>query len=311
MSISVIVPVYNESESINIFLERITPVLENINVPYEIIFIMDPSSDNTEEIILNSLKNNSKVKLIKLSRRFGQPAATLAGINNANFENIVFIDVDLQDPPELIPEMYEYSKQGYQTILARRNKKKGENFFRNFFSKIGYHLIEKLSDTNIPKNVGEFRLVSKKVLREINKLDEPDFFLRGINSYIGFSQKIIEYDRDSRSKGSTKYNKFTGSLKIGLNGIFSFSTKLLHMITILSSISFFFSTIIFILYLILTSLKLFVFKYQFFIITLILLVSSLIFFSLGIIAEYLARLIPHIKKRPTYIVDKKYNFDNE
>ena len=148
-------------------------------------------------------------------------------------------------------------------------------------------------------------------MNELKKLDESDFFLRGINSYVGFSQKVIEYDREPRAKGYTKYNKFTGSLKTGLNGIFSFSTKLLHLITILSTISFIFSLLIFVLYLILTSFKLFVFKYQFFIITLILLVSSLIFFSLGIVAEYLARLIPDIKKRPTYIIDKKYNFDKK
>jgi len=118
----------------------------------------------------------------------------------------------------------------------------------------------------------------------------------------------LEFDREPRSKGTTKYNKFTGSLKIGLNGIFSFSTKPLHFITILSTLSFIFSSIIFILYLLLTGLKLFVFKYQFFLITLILLVSSLIFFSLGIISEYLARIIPDIKKRPTYIIENKYNF---
>lgn len=157
-------------------------------------------------------------------------------------------------------------------------------------------------------NVGEYRMISRRVANEIIQLEEKEFFLRGINSFIGFSQKILEFDREPRSKGETKYNKFTGSLRIGLNGIFSFSTKPLHFITILSTISFMFSFTIFVLYLLLTTLKLFVFKYQFFIITLILLVSSLIFFSLGIISEYLARIIPDIKRRPTYIIEDKYNF---
>lgn len=309
MSISVVVPVYDESENIKTFLDRITPILSKINNNYEIIFVLDPSKDNTEELILDFLSKDKRIKLIKLSRRFGQPAACLAGVNHAKMDNIIFIDVDLQDPPELIIEMYNYSKQGYDTILAKRIKKKGENPLRNLISKVGYFLIHKLSDTNIPENVGEFRLVSRRVCNEIIKFNEADFFLRGINSFVGFSHKIIEFDRDARVKGTTKYNKFTGSLKIGLNGIFSFSTKLLHLITILSSLSFLFSVIIFVLYLILTSLKFFVFKYQFFIITLILLVSSLIFFSLGIIAEYLARLIPDIKRRPIYIIDKKYNFE--
>ena len=308
MSLSIVVPVYNESENIKIFLDRLIPVLNKTNDDYEIIFVLDPSQDNTEEIIQEFLKTNSKIKLIKFSRRFGQPAATSAGIKNSSLDNIVFIDVDLQDPPELILEMYKYSKKGFDTVLAKRSKKKGENPVRNLISSIGYLIISKLSDTNIPTNVGEFRLISKRVANEIIKLEERDFFLRGINSYIGFSQKILEFDREPRSKGTTKYNKFTGSLKIGLNGIFSFSTKPLHFITILSTLSFIFSSIIFILYLLLTGLKLFVFKYQFFLITLILLVSSLIFFSLGIISEYLARIIPDIKKRPTYIIENKYNF---
>ena len=311
MSISTIVPVYNESENINIFLERVVPILENIGVKYEIIFILDPCEDNTEEIILQNIEKNSCIKLIKLSRRFGQPAATLAGVNNATMDNIIFIDADLQDPPELILEMYNYLKEGYDSVLAKRVKKKGENPLRNIISNVGYYVISKLSDTNIPTNVGEFRIISKKIKNEIKKLNEKDFFLRGINSYIGFKQKIIEFEREPRLKGQTKYNKITGSLKIGLNGIFSFSTKPLHFISILSGISFVFSSLIFILYIVLTSLKLFVFKYQFFIITLILLVSSLIFFSLGIISEYLARIIPEIRNRPIYIIDKKYNFNEK
>jgi dolichol-phosphate mannosyltransferase len=308
MSISVIVPVFNESANIQIFLDRTIPILEKIKVEYEIIFILDPSKDNTEEILLRILKTNTKIKLIKLSRRFGQPAATLAGIHHAKLENLVFIDVDLQDPPEMIDEMFKLSRQGYDTVLAKRTKKKGENPIRKFISNIGYYLISKLSDTKIPMNVGEYRMISRRVANEIIQLEEKEFFLRGINSFIGFSQKILEFDREPRSKGETKYNKFTGSLRIGLNGIFSFSTKPLHFITILSTISFMFSFTIFVLYLLLTTLKLFVFKYQFFIITLILLVSSLIFFSLGIISEYLARIIPDIKRRPTYIIEDKYNF---
>ena len=263
MSISVIVPVFNESENINLFLDRIIKVLEKATNEYEIIFILDPSKDDTEQKIKNKLKENPKIKLIKFSRRFGQPAATLAGIKNSSYEKIVFIDVDLQDPPELIIEMYENSKKGFETILAKRRKKKGENPVRKLISDVGYYLISKLSDTNIPMNVGEYRMISRRVANEIIKLEEKEFFLRGINSFIGFSQKILEFDREPRTKGSTKYNKFTGSLRIGLNGIFSFSTKPLHFITILSTISFIFSFTIFVLYLLLTAFKLFVFKYQF------------------------------------------------
>ena len=308
MSLSVVIPILNEAENIDNFIEKVVPIIERITNIYELIFVLDPCTDDSEEIIQKNIKKNENIKLIKFSRRFGQPAALLAGIKNSSLENIVLIDVDLQDPPELIEKMYELRKQGYDTILAKRKSKKGENFVRKVISDIGYRLISKLSDTNIPKNVGEFRLISKKIKNQIQKLEEKDFFLRGINSFIGFKYKVIEFDREKRLKGETKYNKYTGSLKIGLNGIFSFSTKPLHYITIISTFSFLLSSIIFITYLVLTALKLFVFKYQFFIITLILLVSSLIFFSQGIIAEYLARIIPDIKKRPSYIIDKKYNF---
>lgn len=308
MSLSVIVPILNEAENIENFLEKIVPVINKVTNNYEVIFVLDPCSDDSENIIISCIEKNKNIKLIKFSRRFGQPAAILAGIKNSSLENIVLIDVDLQDPPELIEQMYELRKQGYETILAKRKIKKGENFIRKIISNIGYRIISKLSDTNIPENVGEFRLISKKIKNQIDKLEEKDFFLRGINSFIGFKYKIIEFDREKRLRGQTKYNKYTGSLKIGLNGIFSFSTKPLHYITLFSAFSFLFSFLIFIAYIILTTLKFFVFKYQFFIITLILLVSSLIFFSQGIIAEYLARIIPDIKKRPTYIIDKKYNF---
>ena len=311
MSLSIVVPVYNEAKNIKPFLFKINPILKKITSLYEIIFVLDPSEDNTEEIISQEIVNDKNIKLIKFSRRFGQPAALLAGIKNSNLDNVVLIDVDLQDPPELIEEMYKLRKENYDTILAKRSKKKGENLIRNFISKIGYKLINSLSETKIPENVGEFRLISRKIINEIKNMEERDFFLRGANSYIGFNQKIIYFERSSRKEGETKYNKYTGSLKIGLNGIFSFSTKPLHIITILSSISFFSSTIILMIYLILTFLELFVFKYQFFVILLILMVSSLIFFSQGILSEYLARLIVDIKKRPSYIIDKKINFENK
>ena len=307
VDISIVTPIYNEEKNITPFLDRIVPVLEKMQIKYEIIFVMDVSDDNTERVVLNHIEKNNNLKLIVMSRRFGQPAAMLAGLNNSSGENLVFIDVDLQDPPELIPDMYNEITKGFEVVLAKRKKKINENTIRKFVSTIGYFIINKLSDTNIPQNIGEYRMISKKIINQIKDLKENEFFLRGIISYIGFKQKVIEFERKSREIGETKYNKFTGSFRIGLNGIFSFSTKPLHLITILSSISFISSLTIFVLYLALTFLKLFVFKYQFFIITLILLVASLIFFSLGILSEYLARLIIDIKKRPSYIIDKKYN----
>jgi glycosyltransferase involved in cell wall biosynthesis len=306
--ISIITPVYNEQDNIIPFVNKIQEVMNRINQSYELIFILDPSKDNTENVIISEINKNKNIKLIINSRRFGQPASMFAGLENSNGKYVVFIDVDLQDPPELIEEMYSNIKQDYDVVLAQRTNKLNENIFRKNIAKFGYYLISKLSDTNIPRNVGEFRMISRRVGSKLIEMQDYDFFLRGIVSFVGFKQKIIQFERPYRLIGQTKYNPYTGSIKIGLDGIFSYSLKPLHIITIISSLSFILSVLIFIFYILLTSLNLFVFKYQFFIITLILLVSSAIFFSIGIISEYLARLIPKIKQRPIYIIDKKINF---
>ncbi len=306
--ISIITPVYNEEKNIIPFIESVVQVMNKMDKKYELIFVLDPSQDQSENIITNEIEKNSNIKLIVNSRRFGQPASTLAGLENSNGKNIVFIDVDLQDPPELIEEMYKYINLGYEAVLAQRTLKIKENILRNFISNVGYNIISSMSDTNIPKNVGEYRMISRRIANELINMQDTDFFLRGLVSFVGFKQKIIKFERPERKIGITKYNPYTGSIKIGLNGIFSYSVKPLHLITIISSISFLLSSFIFFTYLILTFFELFVFKYQFFVITLILVVSSAIFFSIGIISEYLARLIPKIKQRPIYIIDKKINF---
>ena len=305
--ISIITPVYNEQDNIIPFVNKIQEVMNRINQSYELIFILDPSKDNTENVIISEINKNKNIKLIINSRRFGQPASMFAGLENSNGKYIVFLDVDLQDPPELIEEMYLNIKKDYDVVLAKRTNKLNENIFRKNIANFGYYLISKLSDTYIPRNVGEFRMISRRVGNKLIEMQDYDFFLRGIVSFVGFKQKAIQFERPHRLIGQTKYNPYTGSIKIGLDGIFSYSLKPLHIITILSSVSFILSVLIFIFYIILTSLNLFVFKYQFFIITLILLVSSAIFFSIGIISEYLARLIPKIKQRPIYIIDKKIN----
>jgi polyisoprenyl-phosphate glycosyltransferase len=307
--ISIITPVYNEQYNIEPFVKKIEEVMKKINQSYELIFILDPGSDDTEKIILEKIKNNNNVKLIVNSRRFGQPASMFAGLESSNGKYIVFIDVDLQDPPELIEKMYALIKQNNDVILAQRTKKLNENIIRKNIAKVGYYIISKLSDTYIPKNIGEFRMISRRVGNKLIEMQDFDFFLRGIVSFVGFNQKIIKFERPQRKIGYTKYNSYTGSIKIGLNGIFSYSSKPLHIITITSTICLLLSMFVFFSYLILTSLKLFVFKYQFFIIIIILVFLSIIFFSIGIISEYLARLIPKIKQRPIYIIDKKINFE--
>ena len=315
MKISIVVPVFQEENNINPFIDELISVIKDIKdyEDYEVIFALDPSNqDNTENVIKKKCSENNKIKLITFSRKFGQPAAMLAGLRSVTGDEIVVMDVDLQDPPEKIKEMHSILKaDNVDVVLAKRKSKIGENIFRKTIASIGYFLINKLSDTKIPYNVGEFRMMKKKVVDQIIILNENVFFLRGANSFVGFNTKIIEFDRKSRTIGDTKYNKYTGSMSIGLNGIFLYSTKPLHFITIFSSLFFLLSTTIFVAYGLLTYFNFFVFKFQFFTIVLILLLTSMIFFSLGIIAEYIARIIPDIKKRPPYIIDKKINFNDK
>jgi dolichol-phosphate mannosyltransferase len=309
IDISVVVPVYNEEKNIVPFLDRILPVLNKISHNYEIIFALDPSTDQTREIIFGSLSSNDKIKVIILSRRFGQPAATMAGIKNSSGEVCVIIDVDLQDPPELIEEMYNKYLQGYQVVLARRRSRKGETFVKKIVSVLGYKIINYASEIKIPTNTGDFRLISKNIVKYLKELNEPHNFLRGLVSYIGFKCAFVEYNRVERHLEKSKYNKFFGSFKIGLNGLISFSSKPLYLMT---AAGFFFSIIGFFLGVWYVIQKLIGVNLTPGLSTTVLLItffSGIQLLSLGLIGEYVGRIYDQTKNRPPYIIDEKINFD--
>ena len=308
--ISIVTPVYNEESNIENFLNRLISILKKIDIDYEIVFVLDPSTDDTEKTLLKFIKNDRRIKLIKLSRRFGQPAATMAGIQNISGDRCVIIDCDLQDPPELIYEMNLKMNEGFDAVLARRKSRKGETLFKKIVTKIGYHVIEKITDIKIPKNTGDFRMVSKRIIENLKQFKEPNAFLRGLVAYVGFKQTFIDYDREERFDGKSKYNKYFGSIKIAFNGIFGFSSRPLFLMSI---IGFAFALLSFLLggYYIfakiidpsitpgLSSTILFI---TFF--------SGLNLIGLGLIGEYVGRIYDEVKNRPNYIVDKKYNFDD-
>lgn len=233
--LSIVVPVYNEEANIRPFLARAESVLGAMGVSHEILFCLDPSPDHTEKIILDEINRNQNIKLIVFSRRFGQPAATMAGILTCTGKACVVIDVDLQDPPELINQMHAKLQEGYGVVYAKRRSRKGETFIKRMISKFGYKTIALLSEIDIPRDTGDFRIMSRQVIEEIRRLSETHGFLRGLVAYVGFKQAFIEYDRDERAHGQGKYNRFTGSLKIGLNGIVSFSSKPLQLMSIVGA----------------------------------------------------------------------------
>ena len=256
-------------------------------------------------------KKNSQLKLITLSRRFGQPAATLAGLSNAKGTYVVVIDSDLQDPPELIKDMYNKILTGYDVVYAEREKRHGENIIKKFVSAFGYKIINYFSEVNIPTNVGDFRIMKKKIVTEILNLNESHGFLRGLVSFVGFKQTSLKYVRNERYSGKTKYNPFFGSFKIGLNGLFGFTSRPLQFVSILG---FFFSIFSF-----LFGAWYFLQKVIGFDLTpgLSTTIITITFFSgiqliaLGIIGEYIGRIYDEVKKRPKYIIDKKVNLNNQ
>lgn len=308
IDISLIVPVYKEENNILPFLARAEAVFSKMGKSYEIIFALDPSPDHTEEVIIKEINRNKNIKLMVFSRRFGQPAATMAGILACTGETCVVIDVDLQDQPELIEQMYEKLSDGYEVVYAKRRSRQGETLIKRMIAYVGYSVINKFSDVQIPRNTGDFRIMTRRVIEELRLLNESHGFLRGLVAYVGFKQAFVEYDRDERYSGKGNYNRLTGSLKIGLNGLISFSSRPLFVMSIggvvLAGLSFVLGAWYVVQKLAgidltpgLSTTVLFV---SFF--------SGLQLLGLGLIGEYVGRIYDEVKRRPMYIVDRKINF---
>ena len=310
IEISIVSAVYNEEANLIKFIEALSNSINKITNSYEIIFVLDPSTDKSEEIIINEAKKNLNIKLIKLSRRFGQSASIICGIKKSSGECCITIDSDLQDPPELIEKLYEkYKKEKIDVVFTRRVSRRGETFLKKIVSKIGYRAIKNLSDIDIPEDVGDFRLISKKILTKLKSINEPHVYLRGLIPYIGYKQGIIDYERNERFAGNGKYNRFFGSVKIGLDGLLGFSSKPIYIMSFVGLLLSIISFIIGIWYFI---QKIFGVDLTPGLPTNVLLItffSGIQLLALGLIGEYIGRIYDHVKNRPTYIIDKIVNFD--
>ena len=307
-TVSVVVPVYREEHSVRPFLTRIEPILNKITRSYEIIFVLDPSPDHTERVILEEIERNPAIKLLVMSRRFGQSPAAMAGIMICDGDVCVVIDVDLQDPPELIPDLYEKLQQGYEVVYATRRSRKGETFFYRVLTSIGYSLIHALSEVSIPRNTGDFRIMTRRVIEELRGLNESNAFLRGLVAYVGFRQASVEYDRDKRFSGRGNYNRFLGSMRIALNGLISFSRVPLQLMALIGALLAAFSFFIGGWYVL---QKLLGFDLPPGLSTTILVVtffSGMQLLALGLLGEYIGRIYDEVKGRPLYIIDRRVNF---
>lgn len=304
VTLSVVVPVYKEATNIKPFLSRMELVLTRMKVRYEILFCLDPSPDNTEEVIRHEIERNSHIKLLVFTRRFGQPAATMAGILHCAGENCVVIDVDLQDPPELIEAMYNQLQQGYEVVYAKRRSRKGETLLKRLISYLGYKIINKLSDVQIPRDTGDFRIMTRRVIEQLRQLNESHGFLRGLVAYIGFKQAFVEYDRHERLKGMGHYNRFTGSLKIGLNGLIGFSSRPLQMMSVAGGFIAGFSFLLGAWYVIQKMIGINLTPGLSTTILVVTFFSGMQLLCLGLMGEYVGRIYDEVKRRPMFIIDR-------
>ncbi len=310
---SIVVPMYNEQDVIHELYIRLKSILNNIDndigVNHEIIFVNDGSTDNTEKIAREICLNDAAVKLINFAGNFGHQIAVTAGLDYAKGDAIIIMDADLQDPPELITQMIEKYNQGYHVVYAVRKRRKGETIFKKITAKLFYRLLSLMTNIEIPLDTGDFRLISKEVCCILKIMKEKNRFIRGLVSWIGFKQTGIDYIRNERLAGKTKYS-ISKMIKLSLDGIVSFSTKPLKLSTFLGfGMSFF--AFLYIVYAI-------IIKFAFnksepgwtSLTVLILLIGGVQMIMLGIVGEYISRIYDESKNRPLYIIKDDINIEH-
>lgn len=302
--ISIVVPIFNEAENIPIFYNELKRVINNFN--YEIIFVDDGSNDSSDKIIKKIREKNSRVKLISLSRNFGHQIAITCGLDYSNGEATIIMDADLQDPPNLIPKMIEKWRQGFDVVFGTRTNRDGDSYLKKATANIFYKIIHSLSGTKIPQNVGDYRLISKRVILVLRTTREYQRFLRGIISWVGFQQTGIEYVRGRRHKGKSKYTTLK-MLKLALDAIFSFSFFPLRIASLLGIITAFGAFILIFYTLYVQSIGQTV-KGWSSTIVIMLFLGSIQLISIGIIGEYMGRIYEEVKKRPLYIIKSVNGF---
>ena len=307
MILSIIVPCYNEGESIKYTYQEIKKVLNNINIQHEIVFINDGSKDNTLQILKNIGQNDKAVKYISFSRNFGKEAGMLAGLEYITGDCVVIMDADLQHPPELIPEMIKYYEEGYDQVIAKRNRK-GDNKYRTWATRLYYKLVNKLIDVELVDGVGDFRLLSRKAVDSILAMKEYNRFSKGIFSWIGFKQKTIQYENQSRVAGETKWS-FKSLLSYGIDGIISFNDKPLRVCFVIGC-SLIMMSLIYIIYLLVQILVSGIDVPGYFTtIASIMIIGGVQLVFIGVLGEYIGKIYYEVKKRPHFIVDES-NINN-
>lgn len=299
--LSIVIPMYNEELGAAECVRRVKSVLVDMGCEHEIIFVNDGSSDRTLPILVEQREKDDCLRLIDLSRNFGHQAAITAGLDHATGDAVIVIDGDLQDPPEVFPRLVEKWKEGYEVVHARRRKRDGISAFANLRAKVFYRLMAAVSEIDIPVDVGDFRLISKRVCDNLRELREQHRYIRGLATWVGYKQTIIEYDREKRFAGVAQYT-LPMLIHLSMAGLTGFSKFPLRL-------GLFFAAFSIAIALLIVPFV-FIFPEQLLgwapSVVAIFVVGAMILFCLGVIGEYLALGLEHHRGRPLYIVQREY-----
>ena len=308
--ITILVPAYNEEDVLNMLYDRLSNLMDSIaNYNFEILFINDGSKDHTLEIMKTLRAHDNRVCYLNLSRNYGKEIAMIAGLDYSKGDAVIIIDADLQDPPELIPEMIKYWEQGYDDVYAKRKSRKGESWLKKFTSKMYYKTLQSVTRIEIQKDTGDFRLLDRRCVEALKQIRESQRYTKGLFSWIGYNKKEILYDRDPRAAGKTKWN-YKKLIDLSIDGLTSFTTAPLRW----SAITGLLVSLAGFIYMLVIIFKTLIYGVDVpgyastMVVTLFLGGIQLIF--LGIIGEYLGRAFYETKNRPIYFVDT-YNEDKE
>ncbi len=308
--LSVIIPVFNEEPVIIETYKRLTKVMEGMGETYELLFVNDGSRDMSAAIIADLCSKDKSVKLLNFSRNFGHQPAITAGMDFAAGDAIVIIDADLQDPPEVIPEMLKLWRQGYEVVYGKRSERKGESAFKKFTAKMYYRLLKNMTNVDIPVDTGDFRLIDRKVCDAMKMLGEKNRYVRGLVSWTGFNQTAVHYVRDERFAGETKY-PLKKMIRFAMDGIAAFSYKPLKLATgtgfAIALLSFIYLVVILFQKLVYGN----VIEGWASTIAVILFSQGIVLIMLGIMGEYIGRIYDEIKNRPIYLISQKIGFDED
>ena len=308
--LSVVVPCYNEEQVVAECYARLTAVMRRLGEPYEIVFVNDGSHDRTPWILRDLHERDECVTAVFLSRNFGHQHAVTAGLTASRGHAVVIIDADLQDPPEVIPEMVDRWREGYDIVYGVRQSREGESGFKLWTAKLFYRVISRLSDVKIPEDAGDFRLLSRKALNALLALPERHRLLRAMCSWVGYRQYALTYRRDPRFAGNTKY-PLRKMIALALDGILSFSTVPLRVVTVFGFVAAAFSFVGIVYSL---AVRLFTHSWVRGWATLsfgILFIGGVQMIGLGVLGEYVARIYTEIKRRPLYLIDEILRHESE